>query len=314
MMRRAFSTVRGATISPWAQAPSLAQVMNPAGRKIEAAGAECETINLSLDEASGVATVELNRPDKANAANMRMWWELQHAFRAIDTDERCRAALLVGAGKFFCSGMDLSVFAQMDAAMTAEPCEARAREGLARLIDFLQDACSAAERCRVPVIAAIDGPCIGGGLDIATACDLRLCSERAVFSVKEVDLAIVADLGVLQRLPTLVGDQRARELAYTARMVPGAEAQQIGLVLECVEGDGAALLARATALAEDIASKSPLAVRGVKQTMLHARDSASVAEGLHMVKDLNCSMLFSEDLTAAMGAAMAKKHPSYRST
>ena len=182
MMRRVFSTVRGATISPWAQAPSLAQVMNPAGRKIEAAGAECETINLSLDEASGVATVELNRPDKVNAANMRMWWELQHAFRAIDTDERCRAALLVGSGKFFCSGMDLSVFAQMDAAMTAEPCEARAREGLAHLIDFLQDACSAAERCRVPVIAAIDGPCIGGGLDIATACDLRLCSERAVFS------------------------------------------------------------------------------------------------------------------------------------
>ena len=155
--RTVSSTTRG-SISPWASAPALDDIMSAGDAcAVDEAAAQCETLKLWMDEEfDGVAHVQLARPDKMNAANMRMWWELQHAFDAIDRDERARAAVLSAQGSAFCSGMDLSVFAQMQRADQSEACPARASEQLARLVGFLQDSCTALERCRVPVLAYLD--------------------------------------------------------------------------------------------------------------------------------------------------------------
>ena len=338
-------TSRG-TVSPWASLPPLEQIMSPSTpSSIDEAAADCETIDLWLDE-HDIAHVQLARPDKLNAVNMRMWWEIQHAFGAIDRDQRARAAVLSAQGAAFCAGMDLSVFVQMQEIDRQERCPGRRSEQLARLVEFLQDSCTALERCRVPVLAAVHGPCIGGGLDLVTAADLIYCTPGAQFTLKEVDLAIVADLGVLQRLPRLVGLQRTREMAYTARAVAGEEAEELGLAVECVnftfdddgeggeggggdagEGEGGvggaaadpervrgALLSYVSEAAQDIAGRSPITQRGIKQTLLHARDTASVAEGLNFVKQWNCGHLYSEDLQLTINALMQgeRELPEYR--
>jgi enoyl-CoA hydratase len=192
----------------------------------------------------------------------------------------------------------------------ADPCDGRSREKLRRLILDLQDTLTSIERCRKPVIAAIHGACVGGGVDLVTACDIRLCSADARFSVKEVDVGMTADVGTLQRLPRLVGEGIARELAYTARDVDGREAREIRLVNRCYDtpealADGARELARA------IAAKSPLAVRGTKEMITYARDH-SVADALDHVATWNAAMLLSADLPEALAAAREKRLPRFR--
>ena len=162
----------------------------------------------------------------------------------------------------------------------------------------LQDSFTAFERCRKPVLCAVQGACFGGGVDMAVACDVRYCSADARFCVKEVDLAITADIGTLQRLPTLVGHGVATEMALTARVVGAEEAKAIGL--EAAVAESAAALA----------AKSPLAVQGTKQAMLHARDH-SVGDGLEFVAMMNSARLTSEDLSEAMGAKFARRAPTF---
>ena len=142
-----------------------------------------------------------------------------------------------------------------------DDCDGRSREKLRRIILDLQDTLTSIERCRKPVLAAIQGPCIGGGVDLVAACDMRYCSANAYFSVKEIDVGMTADLGTLQRLPRLVGDGMAREMAYTGRKVDGSEAQAIRLVNRCYDSPEA-LQQGVLALARAIAAKSPLSVRG----------------------------------------------------
>ena len=148
------------------------------------------------------------------------------------------------------------------------------------------------ENCRKPVIAAISGACYGAGVDLITACDIRLASEEARFSVKEVDLAIVADVGTIQRLPKIIGEGRARELIFTAREFDAKEASQIGLIQHIYSHES--LVQKAMDLATLIATKSPMAIRGSKQVLNYSRDH-SVAEGLEYVANWNAAMLFSED-------------------
>ena len=192
----------------------------------------------------------------------------------------------------------------------SESCEGRQREGLSRIIQFFQDAVSAPEKCKVPVIAAITGNCIGGAIDLVTACDLRYSTDDALFSVKETDLGIVADLGTLQRLPKLIGEQRTRELVYTSRAFNGKEAKAMGLVLDSFPTKDE-LDAHVLAIAKSISEKSPLAVRGSKRVLLYSRDH-SVDESLQQVKLWNSAHVLSDDLKESVAAAMSKRTPNYR--
>jgi enoyl-CoA hydratase/carnithine racemase len=264
---------------------------------------------LAVELAEGVATVTLDRPDKANAIDMAMWQAIRDAMRWIDATPEARVAILCGAGKQFTAGIDLALLGAIRAEIS-DACDGRAREKLRRLIVDLQDTLTSIERCRKPVIAAVHGACIGGGVDIVTACDIRLASADAVFSVREIDVGMTADLGTLQRLPRLVGEGMARELAYTGRNVDGREAQAIRLVNRCWD-TREALIAGARELAAAIAAKSPLSVRGTKEMITYARDH-SVADGLNYVATWNAAMLLSADLPEALASAREKRPPRFR--
>ena len=148
-----------------------------------------------------------------------------------------RVGILCAAGNQFTAGIDRSRLSSVGERI-ADPCDRRAREKLRGLILDLQDTLTAIERCRKPVIAAIHGACIGAGVDLVTACDMRYCSADATFAVREIDVGMTADVGTLQRLPRIVGEGMARELAYTGRIVDGREAQSIRLVNRCFETRG----------------------------------------------------------------------------
>jgi len=265
------------------------------------------TLTVTLDQ--HVAHVALNRPDKANSLNQAMWQELQAALEWCDAEPQVRAVVLSGNGKHFCAGIDLAMLMNMQRAIE-DTCEARKRDKLRRLIVGLQANVSSLELCRKPVIAAIHGACVGGSLDIVLAADIRLAAEGAVFSVREVDVGMVADVGSLQRLARVVGEGNARELALTARDVPAGEAKAMQLVNRVLP-DREALLQAAEAMALQIAAKSPLAVQGTKEVLNYSRDH-SVAEGLNYVATWNAAMLMSEDLQAAIRAGMTRQPPKFR--
>lgn len=261
-----------------------------------------ETLFVAL--AGGVATVELNRPEKANAINRQMWQEIRTAFRWVDETPEARVAVIGARGKYFTSGLDLAMVGALKDE-TRDDCDGRWRENLRRQLLDLQDALTTIERCRKPVIAAIHGACIGAGIDLVTCCDMRYAAAEASFSVKEVDLGITADVGTLQRLPKLVPDGIARELAYTGRRFDAAEAREIGLVNRVYDSP-ASLHGGVAEIAATIAAKSPLAIRGIKEMVVYARDH-SVADGLNHVATWNAAMLMSDDLTEAMSAAREKR-------
>lgn len=251
-----------------------------------------------------VARIEFNRPERANALTLEMWVELGAAFRWADTATAVRVVVLAGRGRHFCAGIDLEFLAELRAGL-GDAGPGRQQETLRDTILGLQATVTAIEACRKPVIAQIAGACIGGAVDIACACDLRYASADARFSVKELDLAIVADLGTLQRLPRLVGDGVARELIYTARDFGAEEAARIGFV-SAVASDAAALAVQVTAVAEAIAAKSPLAVRGVKHALAYSREHG-VADGLAQVAALNASLLLAPDVGEAVAAWVAQR-------
>jgi enoyl-CoA hydratase len=268
---------------------------------------ELTTIRIRQD--GPLAYLELNRPDKANAIDERMWQELRAAMQWVDRTEAVRVAVLSGAGRHFCAGIDLSMLDALQRFAAIE-CRGRGAEQVRLMILDLQDTVSAIERCRKPVIARIHGACVGGGIDIASACDLRYCSADAYFSVKEVDVGLTADVGTLQRLPKLIGEGMARELSYTARRVAAAEAKEIGLVNRVYDSTDA-LVQGVNEIARSIASKSPLAVRGTKEMITYVRDH-SVEDGLNYIATWNAGMLLSADLEEALAAQREQRAPVYR--
>lgn len=262
------------------------------------------TLSLTLDDA--VAQVNLNRPEQANAMSAAMWPELQACFEWLDAEPRVRAVVLAGEGRHFCSGLDLAVFAGL-VAEHADP--ARRAEQLRRQILSMQDNLTAIERCRKPVLAAIHGACIGGGVDLVTCCDMRYVSSDAWFAVREIDIGMTADVGTLQRLPRLIADGLARELAYTGRRLEATEAREIGLVNRVFESREA-LLEGVLALAKEIAGKSPLAIRGTKEMLLYTRDHP-VRDALNYIATWNAGMLSEEDLQRGIRAQADKTTPTY---
>lgn len=267
-----------------------------------------ETIRLSL--ADKVATVTLNRPDKANAMNWQMWQDIRSAMQWADRTPEVRAVVLQGEGKHFTSGIDLTMMMGLQGQIQ-DDCDGRMREKLRALILELQDTLSSLERCRKPVLAAIHAGCVGGGVDLVSCADMRYCSADAYFTIKEIDIGMVADVGTLQRLPKLIGSQGlVRELAYTGRKVDAEEALRIGLVNR-VFATREDLHAGVREIALQIAAKSPLSIRGTKEILNHTRDH-SVADGLQYMASWNAAMLMSKDLMTAMMASMAKQTPEFK--
>ena len=265
---------------------------------------ESERIEVSRE--GGVAHVELAREGKFNAMDKDMFAAIGDAFRSLGADPSVRAILLSGRGRHFTAGLDLQ-YAASQVPPADDP--GRAAEARLRHIEWLQASFNAAEDARPPVIAAIHGGCIGAGVDLASACDIRVASADAFFQVAEVDVAITADLGTLQRLTHLVPEGIVRELAYTGRRMEAEEALRLGLVNR-VEADREAAIAAGLELARTIAAKSPLAVAGAKKSLNYSR-GRPVEEGLRHVALWNAATLLSADLTAAVRGRVRKETPDF---
>ena len=261
---------------------------------------------LSVTIDGGVAHVELARPDKSNAMDRDMFAAIGDTFRTLGRDPAVRAILLSGRGRHFTAGLDLEYAASQFRPATDA---GRAAEAKLRHIEWLQDCFSAVEQARPPVIAAVHGGCIGAGVDLVSACDIRLAGADAFFQIAEVDVAITADLGTLQRLGYLIPQGLLRELTYTGRRVDAAEAARIGLVNR-VEPDRDGAIAAGLGLARTIAAKSPLAVAGAKKNLNYSR-GRPVEEGLRDVALWNAAALATADLGEAVRARLGRTGASF---
>jgi enoyl-CoA hydratase len=256
-----------------------------------------------------VATVVLRAAGKANRMGPAFWAEMPEAFAWLDAAPEVRAVVVRGEGEHFSYGLDLATMGGELSSVVGGDALARERTDFLGAIERLQRAMSCVASCRKPVIAAIAGWCVGGGVDLATACDVRLCAADAKFSVREVKLAMVADVGTLARLPAIVGQGHARLLALTGDDVDAARALRIGLV-EDVYDTPAALFQAATDLARRMAANPPLVVQGVKQ-VLNAASERAAAESLRTVALWNAAFLPSHDLREAMASFMEKRAPKF---
>ncbi len=263
----------------------------------------------SLEIKNHVAYLNFDRPEKSNALHQEAWDEMKTVFEYLDQDPEVRCVVLGGAGKHFCAGIDLTLLMDINKFNNIK-CEGRKREAVRKFIYELQDTITAIERCRKPVIAAVHSACIGGGVDIIAACDMRYCTENAYFCIKEIDLGLVADIGTMQRLPKIINPGIMAEMAYTGRNVEGREAKEIQLVNQ-VYTDRETMYDAVTKVAEMIASKSPIVVRGTKEILQYTRDH-SVEESLRYMGTYNAAFLFSEDIQEAFRAQMTKETPQFK--
>ncbi|MFL2700161.1 MAG: crotonase/enoyl-CoA hydratase family protein [Gammaproteobacteria bacterium] len=250
-----------------------------------------------------IAHLKMNRPDKFNSMTRLFWKELPELIKEIDRGAQARVILLTGEGKHFSAGMDFANFTPSVSDKKKDP--ARMREAFYHEILELQNSFTALEECRLPTIAAIDGACIGGGIDMVSACDMRFCSSNAFFKIAEVDIGIAADVGTLQRLPSLMPLAKVRELAYTGRKFDAAEAKELGFVNE-VYSSSEELVNEVEKIAKMIASKSPLVSRIIKKQINYARDH-SVQDSLDYHAAWNSSLLSKADMETAMTAFMKKE-------
>ncbi len=236
--------------------------------------------------------------------------DCERAFCELNEDHELRAIVVHASGKAFSYGLDLAAaFADMGSLMTGGG-TALPRTKLYRKILSLQKSFNAIAASPVPVIASVHGWCIGGGLDLISACDIRIASACAKFSLRETRVAIVADLGSLQRVPRIIGEGHARELAYTGKDIDAEHAKRINLVNH-VYADRDASLRAARELAADIAANPPLTVRGVKNVMNYSQDKP-VDQGLEYVASWNSAFLASEDLVEAASSFAAKRTPEFK--
>ena len=256
-----------------------------------------------------VATIWLNRPDKLNAMSEDMWEDIPLAIGEIEADESVRVVILAGRGASFTVGIDIAMLASLRPDASSQ---AAANMKLYQAIRRLQRTASCFADSSKPVIAVVQGHCLGAGMDLITACDIRLATADATFSVRETRMGLVADIGTLQRLPAIVGSGRTAELALTGGDIDSGHALRIGLVNH-VGPDHEAVLAAANDLAARIAANSPIVTRGVKQ-VLAANDGRTVDQALDYVAQWNASYLMSNDLMEAVAAFMEKRDPEFKGT
>lgn len=269
-----------------------------------------EYVSLSVERTGHVAEVTLLGPGKGNAMGPDFWRELPLAFAELDRDPEVRAIVLTGSGRNFSYGLDLAAMLPSWTEYLGGDALARPRREFLDEIRRMQDSITAVARTRKPVIAAVSGWCIGGGVDLISAADIRLASADARFSVREVRVAIVADMGSLQRLASIIGEGHLRELAFTGKDIDAARAEKIGLVSD-VYADKDAALDAAHAIAREIAGNAPLVVQGFMDVMDHSR-SARVDDSLRYVAAWNAAFLPSNDITEAITAVFEKRPPQFK--
>ena len=267
--------------------------------------------SFTVEVADHVASLVLSRPDELNTMSRDFWVELGEVLEEINNNSEVRVVIMSSTGKHFCAGMDLSAFSNgVDNIPDGEkPDHARIGEAVYRVAKELQGYISSLEKIRVPVIAAIQGGCIGGAVDLVTACDIRLASKDAFFCIQEINIGMAADVGTLQRLPKIIPDSKMREMAYTGRRMYADEAKETGLVSDTYESQEE-MLAAANELAKVIASKSPVAIYGLKAVMNYSRDH-SVSEGLEYNALWSGAMLSQKDMTEAITANMEKRDATF---
>ena len=270
-----------------------------------------ESFKYSSEE--GIGHLVLNKGEYLNKMTMNFWYELPKILDEIDRDASLRVLILSSTGKHFCAGMDLKNFGTLgndSEKKTNVPDKARIGENLYRVAKELQDMLSKLEKLRIPVLAGIQGGCIGGGLDLVTAADMRFASKDAFFCIQEINIGMAADIGTLQRLPRVIPEGKVRELAYTGRRMPAEEALEAGLVNKVYESHEE-MVAGIKEMATVIASKSPLAVYGTKAILNFSRDH-TIAEGLEYNALWSGAMLPQEDMAEAMMSNMEKRDPEFK--
>ncbi len=258
--------------------------------------ADCFSLTIS----NAIAHIVLNRPEAFNSMNRDFWNELPALVREIDEGAKARVIVISSTGKHFTAGMDISVFTDGESLGAAGADRYARAEAFRHFVKLLQDTFSCLEDARMPVIAAIQGGCIGAGVDMTSACDIRFATADAFFQIAEINIAMTADVGTFPRLCKLIPDGWVRELAYSGRRLPAAKAKEIGLVNE-VFSTHEAMLAHVMALAAEIAEKSPLAVAGSKQAIKYARDHAT-ADALDHIATWQAGMFSPEHIAEAFAA------------
>ncbi len=265
-----------------------------------------QAFEVSID--NHIAHLKLNRPDALNSMNIDFWKELPLVVRDIDAGAQARVIVISSTGKHFSAGMDLAVFTTSNAIpMQGDP--SRMAENLRRAVLELQDAFNCLETIRIPVLVAVQGGCIGGAVDMISACDSRYCTEDAFFTIKETQLGMTADLGTLQRLPHLIPQGLVRELAYTGRNMDAQEAKQCGLVNQ-VFSSHEAMLEGVMGIARQIAAQSPVAVAGCKEMINYSRDH-SVADSLKYMATWQSGMFRPQDMMKCFAAKAQKTQPEF---
>ena len=262
-----------------------------------------------VEKKGHIAWVWLNRPEKKNAMNPPAWKETIPIFEDLDEDDNIRVVIVAAKGSDFNTGLDLvEMLAELDELTAPVQTAAHKKRFMKKLLK-LQDGLSVMERCKKPVIAAVHGMCLGGGLDLITACDIRLAAKDATFSLLEASVGMVADVGVMQRIPNIIGQGHAREMAYSCRKISAEKALRINLVNEVYENYDE-LLKEAEALADDIAANSPLAVQASKVVFKYGIGK-SVEDGLLFNAAVSNYTIPSNDVRAAFKAFAEKKKPEF---
>jgi len=264
-----------------------------------------------LDVNNHIANLVLSRPDELNTMSRDFWVELDEVLEVINRNADIRVVVMSSTGKHFCAGMDLSAFSNGvdNIPDNKKPDHARIGEAVYRVAKELQSYISSLEKIRVPVIAAIHGGCIGGAVDMVTACDIRLASDDAFFCIQEINIGMAADVGTLQRLPKIIPDSKMREMAYTGRRMYADEAKNAGLVSDTFKSYEE-LFDAANKLASEIASKSPVAIYGLKAVMNYSRDH-NIEDSLEYNALWSGAMLSQKDMTEQMTANMEKRDASF---
>lgn len=255
---------------------------------------------------NNVAHIQMNRPDAFNSMTRPFWNELPAIVSDISDNARARVIVLSSTGKHFCAGMDLAVFTDGDGVTMGKDGDPQVRnEAFRRHIHHLQDTFSVIDEARIPVLAAIQGGCIGGAVDMISSCDIRYVSADAYFVIQEINIGMTADVGTFPRLCKLIPEGWVRELAYTGRKLTAEKAKEIGLVNE-IYPDHASLVAAVMETAREIASKSPLAVAGSKVMINYARDH-TIRDGLDYIATWQTGMFAPAHMMEAFQAKGQKR-------
>ena len=261
-----------------------------------------------IDISDKVAHIKLSRPEKRNSMNLEFWDELPEIIGDIDREVRARVIVISSTGPHFSAGLDVQEFFNVINERGADERAHRISRGadFYQTVQKMQATFSALENCRIPVIAAIQGGCIGAGVDMVTACDMRYATDDAFFSVEEINIGMTADVGTFPRLVKLIPEGIVREMCYTGRRMPAGDAQSAGLVNR-VYDDQQTMLTEVLAIAAEIAAKAPLAVHGCKRMINYSRDHTT-ADSLDYVGIWNASMFQPEEIMEAL-TARAQKRP-----